>query len=123
MSRYSIDFRKKIIEAYEEGGTSIRKVAQQFRISPNTVMRLLKQYRQTGDLSAKKCGTRKKSILSHYAEAVIEMVKAHPDLTLWQYCEKLREEQGVQVSNSMMARFLKQHNFTLKKKHTGARRW
>ena len=123
MSRYSVDFRKKIIEAYEEGGTSIRKVAQQFRVSPDTVRRLLKQYRQTGDLAPKKCGTRKKSVLSQYEQAVIEMVKANPDLTLWQYCEKVREEQGVQVSISMMDRFLKQHDFTLKKKHTGTRRW
>ncbi|EDZ95045.1 hypothetical protein AmaxDRAFT_2223 [Limnospira maxima CS-328] len=62
MSRYSLDFRKKIVEAYEKGDTSIRKVAKRFLVSPDTVRRLVKQYRLTGDLSPRKCGTKKKSI-------------------------------------------------------------
>lgn len=117
MSRYSLDFRKKIVEAYQQGGTSIRKVAQRFLVSPDTVRRLVKQYRLTGDLSPRKCGTQKKSILSQYEQQVILLVEAHPDLTLWQYCEAVRQKLGVNVSTSMMDRFLKQHELTLKKKH------
>ncbi|MET0115551.1 MAG: helix-turn-helix domain-containing protein, partial [Limnospira maxima] len=41
MSRYSLDFRKKIVEAYEKGDTSIRKVAKRFLVSPDTVRRLV----------------------------------------------------------------------------------
>jgi transposase-like protein len=30
MKAYSIEFRKKIVKAYEQGDTSIRKVAQRY---------------------------------------------------------------------------------------------
>ncbi|CDM94256.1 helix-turn-helix domain-containing protein [Limnospira platensis] len=115
MSRYSLDFRKKIVEAYEKGDTSIRKVAKRFLVSPDTVRRLVKQYRLTGDLSPRKCGTKKKSILSKHEEAVIDIVEAHPDLTLWQYSDKLRDKLGINVSTTMIDRFLKQHDISLKK--------
>jgi transposase len=45
MGCYSLDLRRKIVEAYEKGDTSIRKVAKQFSISPDTVRRLLNLYR------------------------------------------------------------------------------
>ncbi|MDT9247503.1 MAG: IS630 family transposase, partial [Limnospira sp. PMC 1249.20] len=70
--------------------TSIRKVAKRFVVSPDTVRRLVTQYRVTGDLSPRKCGTKEKSILSKHEEAVREIVEAHPDLTLWEYSDKLR---------------------------------
>lgn len=82
MSYYSVDFRKKIVEAYEKGGTSIRKVAQQFLVSPDTVRRLLKQYRLIGSLSAQKCGTKKKTVLSQYEKTVLAIVEANPEFTL-----------------------------------------
>jgi transposase len=115
MSRYSLDFRKKIVETYEQGGTSIRKVAQRFQVSPDTVRRLLKQKRETGDLSPRKCGTKRKSILSQHEKAVLEIVEAQPDLTLWQYCEVIREKLDINVNTSMMDRFLKEQEITLKK--------
>ncbi len=37
MSRYSLDIRRKVVAAYHLGKTSIRKLAQQFTISPVTV--------------------------------------------------------------------------------------
>lgn len=115
MTCYSIDFRRKIIEAYKQDGNSIRKVAQRFLVSPDTVRRLLKQYHQTGDLTPKKCGSKKSSVLSEHEAKVIEVVEEHPDYTLWQYCEHLTEVLGVNVSTSMMGRFCQQHNLTLKK--------
>lgn len=115
MTCYSVDFRGKIIEAYEQDKSSIREVAKRFLVSPDTVRRLLKQYRQTGDLTPKKCGSQKKSVLSAHEARVIEVVEEHPDYTLWQYCEHLREVLGVNVSTSMMDRFCQQHKLTLKK--------
>lgn len=115
MSCYSIDFRRKIIEAYEQEKKSIRELAKRFLVSADTVRRLIKQYRETGDLTPQKCGSRQKSVLSQYEEKVLEIVEAHPDYTLWQYCEVIREEIGIDVSTSMMGRFCIQHNLTLKK--------
>lgn len=122
MTCYSIDFRRKMIEAYEQGNTSIREVAKRFLVGPDTVRRLLKQHRETGDLTPQKCGTKQRSVLSEYEEAVIKIVEEHPDFTLWQYCEQIKEQLGVDVSTSMMDRFCHQHNLTLKKKLIAAKK-
>ncbi len=42
MKPYSIDFREKVVKAYEQGDTSIRKVAARFDVSKAFVQKLLK---------------------------------------------------------------------------------
>jgi transposase len=121
MGCYSLDLRRKIVEAYEKGDTSIRKVAKQFSISPDTVRRLLNLYRSTGSLAPKKCGTKRVSILSQHEKAILEIVEANPDFTLREYCQEVQEKLGVSSNTSMMHRFLKQHDISLKKKLTGAK--
>lgn len=122
MSRYSIDFRQKIVVAYQSGEGSIRMIAKRFLVSPETVRRLLKQQRLTGDLTPQKCGSRKKSVLSQHQDVALKVVEEHPDWTLRQYCEFLTDKLGVNVSTSMMDRFCHEHNLTLKKKRIGARK-
>lgn len=41
MKAYSIDLREKIVNAYSEGDTSIRKVAQRFGVAKSFVQKLL----------------------------------------------------------------------------------
>jgi transposase len=41
MKAYSIEFRKKIVKAYEQGDTSVRKVAQRFDVSKAFVQKIL----------------------------------------------------------------------------------
>ena len=48
MKPYSIDFRTKVVKAYERGNTSIRKLAAKFDVSKAFVQRLLKQKKLTG---------------------------------------------------------------------------
>ena len=122
MSRYSIDFRQKIVAAYQSGEGSIRMIAKRFLVSPETVRRLLKQQQLTGDLTPQKCGSRKKSVLSQHQDVALKVVDEHPDWTLRQYCEFLTDQLGVNVSTSMMDRFCREHNLTLKKKRIGARK-
>lgn len=116
MTTYSLDLRKKIVEAYEQGKGLIRGLGQRFLVSPDTVQRWVTQYRQTGEISPKKCGNPQKSVLSMHEAAALKVVQAHPDWTLWQYCEVLSEELGVNVSTSMMSRFCQQHRLTVKKR-------
>ncbi|NQE36334.1 hypothetical protein E5S67_04098 [Microcoleus sp. IPMA8] len=40
MKAYSIEFRKKIVKAYEQGDTSVRKVAQRFEVSKAFVQKI-----------------------------------------------------------------------------------
>ncbi len=56
MKPYSIDFRKKIIEIYEKEKLSIRKLAERFGVAKSFIQKLLKQYRETGNLEPKRQG-------------------------------------------------------------------
>ncbi|MGI2908619.1 MULTISPECIES: hypothetical protein [Nostocales] len=42
MKPYSIDFREKVVKAYEQGNTSVRKIATRFDVSKAFVQRMLK---------------------------------------------------------------------------------
>jgi len=50
MKPYSLDMRQKIVDTYEAGNTSIRKVAERFQVSKSTVQALLKRKKETGKL-------------------------------------------------------------------------
>ena len=54
MKAYSIEFRKKIVKAYEQGDTSVRKVATRFDVSKAFVQKILKQKQTTGHVQPKK---------------------------------------------------------------------
>jgi transposase len=56
MQPYSIDFRQKIIEVYEQEKNSIREIAERFRVAKSFVQKLLKQYKKTGDIQPKRQG-------------------------------------------------------------------
>lgn len=56
MQPYSVDFRSKIIEVYEQKEISFRKLAQRFKVAKSFVQKLIKQYRETGELSPIKSG-------------------------------------------------------------------
>ena len=50
MKPYSLDMRQKIVNTYEAGNTSVRKVAERFQVSKSTVQELLKRKRETEKL-------------------------------------------------------------------------
>jgi len=56
MKPYSTEFREKIVKAYEQCDTSIRKVAARFDVSKAFVQKLLKQNKTTGYVQPKKTG-------------------------------------------------------------------
>jgi transposase len=63
--------RQKVVSAYLQGKTSIRKLAQQFMMSPATIHKFIKQYQETQDLTAQKPGTKKISKLEEHREFII----------------------------------------------------
>ena len=48
MKPYSSEFREKIVKSYEQGDTSIMKVAARFDVSKGFVQKILKQKQKTG---------------------------------------------------------------------------
>ncbi|MDH6056160.1 hypothetical protein [Umezakia ovalisporum] len=54
MRAYSIDLREKIVKAYEQGDTSIRKVAARFGVAKSFVQKLLLMNKMQGHVQPKK---------------------------------------------------------------------
>lgn len=116
MKPYSVDFRQKIIEVYEQEDISIRKLAQRFKVAKSFIQKLLKQYRQTGNIRPQTQGGHPPSKLQkEEIVALIEIIESNNDATLEELCELLEQETGVKVSRSTMGRITLKLNYTVKK--------
>lgn len=119
MKAYSIDLREKIVNAYERGDTSVRKVAVQFGVAKSYVQKLIQLKRSQGNLEPKKQGGTLKGKLDEYSSEIAEMVKSHRDATLSEYCEYFGEKYNVWVSTSVMCCALQKQKLTRKKRLLG----
>lgn len=120
MRPYSIDFREKVVKAYEQGNTSIRKLAVRFDVSKAFVHRLLKQKKIKGHVQPEKQGGSMKGKLHEYSTQLAQMVEKHPDATLSKYCEYWGETYNQSISTSTMCRALQTEQLTLKKRRYAA---
>ena len=116
MRLYSVDFREKVVKAYERGDTSIRRLAARFDVSKAFIQRVLKQKKLTGHVQPKKQGGAMKSQLEKYSMQLAQMVENYPDLTLGEYCEYWGETYGLWLSTSTMCRALQKQQLTRKKR-------
>jgi transposase len=116
MRPYSVDFREKVVKAYERGDTSIRRLAARFDVSKAFIQRVLKQKKLTGHVQPKKQGGAMKSQLEKYSMQLAQMVENYPDLTLGEYCEYWGETYGLWLSTSTMCRALQKQQLTRKKR-------
>ena len=120
MTAYSKDLRQKIIEVYEQGGTSIRRVAERFGVSKGVVQRLLERRKAGEDLTARKTGPKTVGQLEQHREAVVKLIESQPDWTLEEYCQGWLEQSGISVSRTTMWRFIESQQLPLKKRPTAA---
>jgi transposase len=51
MRAYSLDLRQKVVAAVERGDSTIEEVAASFGVGQTFVKKMLRQHRETGDLS------------------------------------------------------------------------
>jgi transposase len=87
MKPLPMELREKVVKAYEQGNTSIRKLAARFDVSKSFVERLLKRKQITGDIHPLRQGGSLKSELNGYSDELIALVEKYPDSTLSEYCE------------------------------------
>ncbi|MBI1243180.1 helix-turn-helix domain-containing protein, partial [Umezakia ovalisporum] len=120
MRAYSIDLREKIVKAYEQGDTSIRKVATRFGVAKSFVQKLLSMNRMQGHVQPKKQGGTMKGQLDGREELLREMVEKYPDATLEEYCEYWGITYNQWVSITTMCRALQKQELSRKKRHYAA---
>jgi transposase len=107
MQAYSLDLRQRILRAYEQGEGSISDVAQQFSVSPAFVNKLLRQWRQTGDLSPLPHGGGKPPSLSRRQLGLLKrQVRQQDDASLAELQQMLSEQEQVNVHLSTISRTL-----------------
>ena len=122
MKAYSLDLRQKIIETYENEPISQRQIAARFRVAQSVVTRLLKQYRETGQLSPKPRPGRPRALNAEQRQVIKALVDTTPDITLAELCQALEQRTGVTVSESTMCREMKRLNLTSKKSPSSQRK-
>lgn len=116
MQPYSLDLRQKIVDAYAEGNTSQRQIAQQFRVAYSFVRKLVKQYRETGQIAPKQRTEQTPTKLSVEQLEILEtIVESNNDATLAELCDLLEQRVGIRIGVSTMFRMLEKLNLTLKK--------
>ncbi|MDS3861230.1 helix-turn-helix domain-containing protein [Thermosynechococcaceae cyanobacterium BACA0444] len=98
MPALSLDLRERIVKSYEEGTTSIRKLAERFQVSKTTVHKLIILKRETGQLAPKRPNGGKPSPLVGKEAEGMAMVVEHPDYTLSEYCQEWLERTGMDIA-------------------------
>jgi transposase len=112
---YSIDLRKKILEANDECTND--ELAERFKISISTVKRIKQRYQRTGSIEVyvNRCGRKPK--LDEQAYLVLKnIVATTPDLTLKEIANQLYQATKIVLKKSAVHNALKQLNFRYKKK-------
>jgi transposase len=114
MNAYSLDLRKKIVEA-KERGTPTAEVAQTFGVGLSTVKRYAAAAREGKPLAPKKRpGSKPK--LDEAARKLLEAdLEERPAATLPQRREFLARVAGVRVSDSTVSRMLGRMGWSRKK--------
>jgi transposase len=117
MQPYSIDFRQKIIEVYEQERLSIRHLAKRFYVAKSFVQKILKQSQQTGDIKPKRQGGNSPpKVQGTDLVTLTEIIENNNDATLAELCELLEAETGIEVSRATMGRISQSLAYTFKKK-------
>jgi transposase len=96
---------------------SIRKTAQIFHVSPNTVYLLIKLFIETGGLVPRENKYEYTHLITQEGEIYLQLLLAEEvDLTLEDLCNRYEEDYGVRVSIGTMYNTLEKLNITRKKK-------
>ena len=117
MRPYSLDFRQKIIEVYEEEKISIRKLAERFHVAKSFIQKLLKQARETGDIKPyRQGGNPPPKVQGSNLVTLIKILEENNDATLEELCKLLKSETGIKISRATMGRISQKLDYTWKKK-------
>jgi transposase len=108
---YSMDLRKRVIEACDEGQT-IAQVTERFKVSASFVNKLRQRRRERSTLEPKPHGGGRQPLLSPaHDEMLRALLAAQPDTTL----AELREKLGIKVHLSSLWYRLQRLGLTFKK--------
>lgn len=107
MQAYSLDLRRRVVDAYEQGQGSIAEVAEQFSVSTYFVKKMLRQWRETSDLAPLPHGGGKPATLTHrHRQLLKRKVQQQSDLSLAELQQLLSDQESLDVHLSTISRAL-----------------
>ena len=120
MRAYSLDLRQKVVAAVQRGDSTIEEVAASFGVGQTFVKKMLRQHRETGDLSPRPHGGGHVPRLSaKHLKMLSAEVARRPDQTVEALREHLYEHAQLSVSAPTVSRALSRLDLPRKKKHGG----
>lgn len=112
----SVDFRERILAAYDEGEGTREDVARRFRVSLGMVKKLLQQRRHTGSIAPRHhLAGRKPLIVAGHQRQMRSLLGQKPDLTL----KELRDAMALECSLQAIHVVLAKMGLTYKKRRSG----
>ena len=117
MKAYSIDFRQKNLDTYHAEPISQKAIAKRFSVALSFVQKLLKQYRETKNITPRtdRCGAKGK-LNAEQLLILAELIEANNDATLEELHYLLYGKIGFSVSRATIGRMIKLLDITFKKK-------
>ena len=120
MRAYSLDLRQKVVAAVERGDSTIEEVAASFGVGQTIVKKMLRQLRETGDLSPRPHGGGHTPRLSaKHLKLLRSEVARDPDKSVGALRDHLEERAGVNVSTPTVSRALSRLGLSRKKNGGG----
>jgi transposase len=122
MKSYPVEFRQKILDCYYNEPISQRQLAKRFCVTLSFVQKLLKQYRETGDLRPKtyRCGRHLK-LTPEQMIVLGTLIEENNDATLAELSKLFLERTGIVLSVATVARIAERLRITRKKNYTTTR--
>ena len=116
MKSYSLDLRQKIIDVYEGEEVSQRQLARRFNVALSFIVKLLRQYRKTGNIAPKPFkGGVKLKLSPENLVVLANLIENNNDATLDELCQMLEEKTRVRISRATMGRMTQKLKLTVKK--------
>jgi transposase len=116
MQAYSVDLRRRIVDALEEAGATIDSVGGRFAVSSASVKPYKRRLHQSGTLAAKPWPGRSPKLAPAEQGRLKELIASRTDWTLERLCSAWDGQTGARVSISVMARTLARLRITYKKR-------
>ncbi len=119
MRPYGMDLRCRVVAAYRRGEGSVRELAEQFELAPNTVQRWVAREQTTGSATPRPHGGGASARLTRQRLAVLwRLVAEDSDATLSTLTARLARATHCHVHPSTISRALARLGVTQKKKRS-----
>jgi transposase len=114
---YSVEFRQKVVNAYENGEGSYREIGQRFSIGEASVNRWVALERYTGSVAPKAQGRRTgpTKATPDVVALILRLVNDESTVTSTQLAESVARELSIQLCQQTVCRILKDAGYTSKR--------